>query len=86
MVVSREKTVVISNSDGGKWPYLPLDGSHEDLNLVAEARYLGLNVSLTAETMRLSFNQRIRLVCSLYVKTIMSYAGSKYSYVQSCLA
>ena len=85
MLVSREKTVFISNKDDGKWPYLLLDGPHDDLNVVAQARYLGINVSSCAEMMKLTFNQRLRAVCSSYVKTIMSYAGSKYSIIQSCL-
>ena len=85
-MVSRKKTVVISNDNMEKWPYLLIDGPHEGLLVVLKAKFLGVMVLASKEMMRMSFMQRLRAICSSYVKTILMYTGTKYSHVQSSLA
>ena len=86
MMVSREKTVLISNDCSDKWPYLLIDGPHEDLLVVSKAKYLGVTVTASHNTLKSSFNDKLRNTCNSYVKTILSYAGSMYSHIQSSLA
>ena len=86
MMVSREKTMLIANDGSDKWPYLLIDGPHEDLLVVSKAKYLGVMIAATRNSLTSSFNDRLRIICNSYVKTILSYAGSMYSQIQSSLA
>ena len=86
MKVSREKTVVISSRQMKEWPYLLPDAPHEDLMVVAKARYLGVEISDKLAVMQESFDSKLRKKCISYVRAILKYRGSWYSHVQSCLA
>ena len=74
------------NEDYEKWPYLLIDGPHEDLMVVSKAKYLGVKVSASKTSLKSNFNDRLRTICNSYVKTILTYAGSSYSHIQSSLA